>query len=42
MNNAAVSIGILALFLVAAVVLGIRAARGQDKVDLAEWSIGGR
>jgi SSS family solute:Na+ symporter len=41
-NNAAVSIGILALFLVAAVVLGIRAARGQDKVDLAEWSIGGR
>ncbi|HEX4253144.1 MAG TPA: sodium:solute symporter family protein [Pseudonocardia sp.] len=41
-GNAAVSVTILALFLAAAVVLGIRAARGQDKADLAEWSIGGR
>ncbi|HWN34750.1 MAG TPA: sodium:solute symporter family protein [Pseudonocardia sp.] len=41
-GNAVVSVSILAVFLVAAVVLGIRAARGQDKADLTEWSIGGR
>ena len=41
-GNAVVSVTILALFLAAAVVLGIRAARGQDKADLAAWSIGGR
>src|SRR5882672_8271611 len=41
-GNAVVSVSILAVFLVAAVVLGIRAGRGRDKADLTEWSIGGR
>ncbi|MCE0762725.1 sodium:solute symporter family protein [Pseudonocardia kujensis] len=36
------SIAIVAVFLVAACVLGVRAGRGQDKVDLAAWSVGGR
>ncbi|MEN3297957.1 sodium:solute symporter family protein [Pseudonocardia sp.] len=40
--NAVVSVGILALFMVAACVLGVRAGRGRDRKDLAEWSIGGR
>ena len=41
-GGAVVSITILAAFMVAACVLGIRAGRGQDKADLAQWSIGGR
>src|SRR5882757_5694221 len=41
-GGAVVSIAILAGFMVAACVLGIRAGRGQDKADLAQWSIGGR
>jgi SSS family solute:Na+ symporter len=40
--NAVVSVGILALFMVAACVLGVRAGRGRDRKDLTEWSIGGR
>ncbi len=40
--SAAVAVGILALFLVAVCVLGVRAGRGRDQVDLAEWSVGGR
>jgi SSS family solute:Na+ symporter len=40
--NAVVSVGILALFMVAACVLGVRAGRGRDRKDLAEWPIGGR
>jgi SSS family solute:Na+ symporter len=41
-GGAVVSVAILAAFMVAACALGIRAGRGQDKADLAQWSIGGR
>ncbi|WP_031464610.1 sodium:solute symporter family protein [Sciscionella sediminilitoris] len=40
--NAAVSIGILAAFLVLAVALGLYSARGRDRKALTEWSVGGR
>lgn len=40
--NTIVAVGILALFMVAVCVLGVRAGRGRDRVDLAEWSVGGR
>jgi solute:Na+ symporter, SSS family len=41
-GNAAVSVGILAFFMIATVALGIAAARGRAGRDLAEWSVGGR
>ncbi|CAM05514.1 SSS family solute:Na+ symporter [Saccharopolyspora erythraea NRRL 2338] len=40
--NATVSVGIFALFIVAAVALGLLSLRGRDKANLAEWSVGGR
>ncbi|MEU6264819.1 sodium:solute symporter family protein [Saccharopolyspora shandongensis] len=41
-TNAAVSVGIFALFMLAAVALGLLSLRGRDRTNLAEWSIGGR
>lgn len=40
--DALVAVGVVALFMVAICVLGVRAGRGRDRVDLAEWSVGGR
>lgn len=42
MSNAAISVGIFALFMLATVVLGLVSLRGRDRSDLAEWSVGGR
>lgn len=41
-GKAAVSVGILAVFLAATVVLGVLSARGRSRGDLTEWSVGGR
>lgn len=41
-SNAIVSVGILAVFILGAVALGLLSLRGRDKNDLAEWSVGGR
>ncbi|MEV0705273.1 sodium:solute symporter family protein [Saccharopolyspora sp. NPDC050389] len=41
-TNAAVSVGIFALFMLAAVALGLLSLRGRDRTNLAEWSVGGR
>ncbi|MEV0085304.1 sodium:solute symporter family protein [Saccharopolyspora sp. NPDC050642] len=41
-TNAAVSVGIFALFMLAAVGLGLLSLRGRDRTNLAEWSVGGR
>ncbi|MFI0469335.1 sodium:solute symporter [Saccharopolyspora sp. 5N102] len=41
-TNAAVSVGVFALFMLAAVALGLLSLRGRDRTNLAEWSIGGR
>ncbi|HWC78441.1 MAG TPA: sodium:solute symporter family protein [Pseudonocardiaceae bacterium] len=38
----ALSVGIVAVFLAATVVLGLLAARGRSRRGLAEWSVGGR
>ncbi|GAA2789984.1 sodium:solute symporter family protein [Saccharopolyspora taberi] len=40
--NAAVSVGIFAVFVVGAVALGLLSLRGRDRTNLAEWSVGGR
>lgn len=36
-SNAVVSIGILAVFMVGAIVLGLLSLRGRDRANLAEW-----
>ncbi|WP_433869921.1 sodium:solute symporter family protein [Saccharopolyspora sp. CA-218241] len=41
-TDAAISVGILAAFLLAAVALGLLSLRGRDRANLAEWSVGGR
>ncbi|MGW5796044.1 sodium:solute symporter family transporter [Saccharopolyspora sp. NPDC003752] len=41
-TNAVVSVGIFALFMLAAVALGLLSLRGRDRTNLAEWSVGGR
>ncbi|WP_461145928.1 sodium:solute symporter family protein [Salinifilum aidingensis] len=41
-TKAIVAVGILAAFVLGAVVLGLLSLRGRDKRDLAEWSVGGR
>lgn len=41
-TDAAISVGILAVFLLAAVALGLLSLRGRDRANLAEWSVGGR
>ncbi|MHA6800114.1 sodium:solute symporter family protein [Bounagaea algeriensis] len=41
-TDAVISVGILAVFILGAVLLGLLSLRGRDKSDLAEWSIGGR
>lgn len=41
-NQALASMGIFAAFMVGSVVLGLWSLRGRDKVDLAEWTVGGR
>lgn len=42
MTNAMVSVGIFSVFVVGAVVLGLLSLQGRDRVNLAEWSLGGR
>lgn len=42
MTNAMVSVGIFSVFVVGAVALGLLSLRGRDRVNLAEWSLGGR
>lgn len=41
-TNAVVSVGILAVFILGAVLLGLLSLRGRDKANLTEWSVGGR
>jgi SSS family solute:Na+ symporter len=41
-SGAVVSVALLAAFLLVACMLAVRAGRGQDKTDLAQWSVGGR
>ncbi|MET8010827.1 sodium:solute symporter family protein [Streptomyces sp. NPDC005271] len=41
-GSAIVSVSVLAVFMIATLGLGIAAARGRARGDLAEWSVGGR
>ncbi|MFE2429409.1 sodium:solute symporter [Streptomyces sp. NPDC059373] len=41
-DSALVSVGVLSVFMVATVALGVAAARGRSATDLTEWSVGGR
>ncbi len=41
-TNAVISVGILTVFVLGAVLLGLLSLRGRDKANLAEWSVGGR
>lgn len=41
-TKAIISVGILAVFILGAVALGLLSLRGRDRSNLAEWSVGGR